>query len=361
MALKVTYKKHVLEFKFEAGTSRGVLQDKKTWYIKLIDNANEEIYGIGEAGPLVKLSIDDIPEFEDVLSSVCARLNGIAKPGSEGQVYELLDEIVAHGYPSIYFGLETAMLDLMNGGNRMIYNNDFYNSGKVIPINGLIWMGHLEDMLLQVTDKVDEGYNCIKIKIGSLNFERECDVLQYIRSKYYKHNLVLRVDANGAFQPEEAMNKLDELAKFNLHSIEQPIKPGNHHAMRELCQESKVPIALDEELIGIGGYDEKAKLLETILPQYIILKPTLVGGLRSCKEWIALAEQMNIGWWMTSALESNIGLNAIAQFTAEYGNEMHQGLGTGKLYHNNVPSPLTISEGEIHYDASKFWDLNYTV
>lgn len=360
MSLKASFKKHILNFKFNAGTSRGILREKNTWFIKVWSN-DESVFGVGEAGPLVKLSVDDVPGFEEELGRVCKSIDDKKVPQSEHDLYELIDSVVKPEFPAIYFGLETALLDLINGGKRMIFDNAFSQGEKGMPINGLIWMGHLEDMLLQLSDKVEQGFDCIKIKISSLNFERECDVLQYVRSKYYKHNLILRVDANGAFAPNEALDKLNELVRFNIHSIEQPIKPGQIELMAELCAQSPVPIALDEELIGVVGKQNKRELLEKIKPQYIILKPTLVGGMRSSREWIEIAESLNIGWWMTSALESNVGLNAISQFTAQYPTEMHQGLGTGQLYHNNVPSPLEISQGEIYYRKDNLWELDFAV
>lgn len=361
MPLKATYKKHVLKFKFDAGTSRGVLREKNTWFIKIWDKSNSSIYGIGEAGPLVKLSVDDMPEFDVKLIQIVNKLEGCDLPKNEVQINHLVQKIVPVEFPSIRFGLETALLDLLNGGKRIIFKNTFSNEKKGLAINGLVWMGDMEDMLLQITDKIDQGYNCIKIKIGSLNFDRECDILQYIRNKYYKQNIIVRVDANGAFFPEEAMGKLNELSKFNLHSIEQPIKPGQIELMRQLCEQSPVPIALDEELIGIHDIENKRKLLEQIQPQYIILKPTLIGGLNACREWIEIAESLQIGWWITSALESNIGLNAISQYTAQYATTLHQGLGTGQLYENNIPSPLEITKGHLYYRNNNLWELNLAV
>ncbi|MDH5367548.1 MAG: o-succinylbenzoate synthase [Cyclobacteriaceae bacterium] len=361
MSLKATYKKHVLKFKFDAGTSRGVLREKNTWYIKVWDETNSSIFGIGEAGPLVKLSLDDVPEFEEKLNQVVNELSGIDLPKNEEQINELVQKIVPVEFPSIRFGLETALIDLLNEGKRIIFKNTFSNGTKGIAINGLVWMGDMEDMLLQITDKIDQGYDCIKIKIGSLNFDRECDILQYIRNKYYKKDIIIRVDANGAFLPEEAMEKLNKLSKFNLHSIEQPIKSGQIELMRQLCKQTPVPIALDEELIGIHGVENKRKLLEQIQPQYIILKPTLVGGLNATTEWIEIAESLQIGWWITSALESNIGLNAISQYTAQYDTDLHQGLGTGQLYENNIPSPMEISKGNLHYRNPDLWELNLAV
>lgn len=358
MAIAASFQKHRLDFTFHAGTSRGVLRHKDTWIIKVVDDANPEVIALGEAAPLVKLSIDDIPDFDEKLEEICEKIGGRPRPSNEDEIYKLLDELIPTELPSIYFGFEVAFLDLLNGGKRMIYDNTFSRGEIGTPINGLIWMGALEDMLFQITEKVDEGFDCIKVKIGSMDFEKECDLLQYIRSKYYKMDITLRVDANGAFETDEALEKLEQLSKFNIHSIEQPIKEGQTAAMYELCRQSLVPIALDEELIGVHTFESKKQLLETIKPQYIIIKPTLVGGLRSSREWIAIAEELNIGWWMTSALESNVGLNAISQFTAEYETEIPHGLGTGKLYHNNFPSPLTIEKGQIYYRSPSAWDLS---
>ena len=358
MAINASYQKHTLDFTFAAGTSRGILKHKDTWIIKVSDDANPEVFGLGEAAPLVKLSIDDISDFDERVGQVCEQMSGQATPSDQSAMYSLLDELIPSDLPSIYFGFEVAFLDLLNDGKRIIYDNAFSRGDQGIAINGLVWMGAMEDMLFQITEKVDDGFDCIKLKIGSLDFEKECDLLQYIRSKYYKMDITLRVDANGAYSSEEALEKLEELSKYNIHSIEQPIKAGQTAAMYELCRQSLVPIALDEELIGEHTYDSKKSLLEKIKPQYIILKPTLVGGLRSSKEWIEIAEELKIDWWITSALESNIGLNAISQFTAEYDTDIPHGLGTGKLYHNNFPSPLTIEKGHIYYRSPSTWDLS---
>lgn len=358
MVIKASFHKHTLYFTFAAGTSRGILKQKDTWIIKVTDVANAEVFGLGEAAPLVKLSIDDLPDYDERLIQICDQISGTSVPSSVDEMYQLLDRVIPSELPSVYFGFEVAFLDLLNGGGRMIYNNAFSRGERGIPINGLVWMGALEDMLFQITEKVADGFHCIKVKIGSLDFEKECDLLQYIRSKYYKMDITLRVDANGAYSSDEALEKLEKLSKYNIHSIEQPIKAGQTAAMYELCRHSLVPVALDEELIGIHTSESKRKLIESIKPQYIIFKPTLVGGLRSCKEWISIAEELNIGWWITSALESNIGLNAISQFTAEYNTDISHGLGTGKLYDNNIPSPLTIENGEIYYRSPFTWDLS---
>jgi o-succinylbenzoate synthase len=263
-----------------------------------------------------------------------------------------LKEVLPFELPSIRFGLETAILDWMNGGKKRILANAFYDAQKPIPINGLIWMGDREFMLKQIDQKLKEGFNCIKMKIGAIDFEQETELLGYIRAKFSPEQIILRVDANGAFSPEEAMKKLEKLAEYHIQSIEQPIPAGNIQDMRALCQVTPLAIALDEELIGV---QDKVNLLDGIQPQHIILKPTLVGGILETQEWIKLAEERNIGWWMTSALESNIGLNAISQLASTFGSDIPQGLGTGKLYHNNLESPLEIQSGFIRYNPEIDW------
>ncbi len=349
MRIQASYSKKVFHFNFDARTSRGKMKDKTSWIIKVMDQDNSSVIGLGECGPLPGLSPDDRPDFEETLSECLTKL-----PEDSLSLHSLRD-IVPSGFPSIRFGLETAFLDLANGGERKIYDNSFI-TGTPIPINGLVWMGDLDSMLQQVSIKVSEGFRCLKIKVGGLNFEKECDILHYIRRKYFRENITIRLDANGAFKPDEALYKLNELSRFTIHSIEQPIKPGLPE-MEELCRISPIPVALDEELLGMESSSEKENLMDRIKPQYIILKPTLHGGLLSCAEWIGIAEQKNIGWWITSALESNIGLNAICQFAANYAVTLPHGLGTGKIYENNIPSPLVVSKGEICYTAGRIWEL----
>ncbi|MFD2035329.1 o-succinylbenzoate synthase [Belliella marina] len=349
--------KYVLDFKFDAGTSRGVLRRKETFFLKASSKYHPNIVGIGEAGPLPKLSIDDLPDFEGQLVSLCKQLTQLNFSIYKDEIFDFVKQYIPESFPSIRFAFETALLDLTNGGKRLVFDSSFVKERRAIPINGLIWMGDRNFMLEQIDKKLREGYDCIKMKIGAIDFDQECDLLEYIRSKYDKGKITLRVDANGAFSAEEALGKLDRLEKFDLHSIEQPIKQGQVEAMGRLCGESPVPIALDEELIGIHTLEDRQSLLKAIKPQYIILKPTLVGGFRSCDEWIRLAESMGIGWWMTSALESNIGLNAISQYTATLPNDMPQGLGTGQLYLNNIDSPLLIESGTLVYDQNIAWGV----
>jgi o-succinylbenzoate synthase len=355
--IEFTSTKHLLRFRFDAGTSRGVLKEKNTFFIQAIANGQEGPKGWGEAAPLPQLSIDDLPDFEAILKGFCQLLSGSSISNSEESILAWVSENIPFNYPSIRFAFETALLDLSKGGRKKIFENDFYNRGKSMSINGLIWMGDKSFMLEQIEHKLEEGYDCIKMKIGAIDFKKECEILGYIRKNHGADKITLRVDANGAFDPSEALEKLNSLATYDLHSIEQPIKQGQASLMRELCKSTPIPIALDEELIGIYTYEDKKKLLEHIHPQYIILKPTLIGGIQSSREWILLAESMGIGWWMTSALESNIGLNAIAQFTSTYSVKLPQGLGTGQLYHNNIESPLSIKEGQIYYDHNIDWGL----
>ena len=354
--MNFSYKKHTLQFKFEAGTSRGVLKIKTTYFIFLKDGNGS--VGVGECGPLKGLSIDDRDDFEVQLKEMGEKITQLAIPNSETEISKFVANNIPDNFPSIQFGFELALLDLLHGGKRIIYKNDFSESRKGLAINGLIWMGDKEFMLRQIEEKLEHGYSCIKLKIGAIDFETECELLTYIRSKYSKEEVTLRVDANGAFSPDEAMKKLDALSVFDIHSIEQPIKQGQMDSMAVLCAKSPIPIALDEELIGIFGKEGKLKLLERIRPQYIILKPTLLGGFAKTAEWIDIAESLNIDWWITSALESNIGLNAVSQFTANYNVTMPQGLGTGQLYTNNIPAPLTIQKGFIYYDKMRTWDFN---
>jgi o-succinylbenzoate synthase len=351
--LRFEYLKRTLQFRFDAGTSRGVLRSKDVFWIKAFKAESSDICGWGEAAPLVKLSPDDRPDFEEVLMKVLNQMEAIHWILEENFILAKLKEVIPFKLPSIRFGLETALLDLKNGGKKRILESPFYDLKEPIPINGLIWMGDREFMLEQIDQKINEGYDCIKMKIGAIDFDQELELLRYIRNRFSPEQITLRVDANGAFLMDEALMKLSKLAELGIHSIEQPIAAGNMEAMRTLCEETPLPIALDEELICVKS---KAELLDQIKPQYIILKPTLVGGILETREWIKLAEERGIGWWMTSALESNIGLNAIAQLTSIYNPTIPQGLGTGKLYHNNLESPLEIKSGLIRYSAEKTWE-----
>jgi len=353
LIMKIEIQKYKLNFRFEAGTSRGVMKSKDTYFLKLYHHDNPGVYGIGECGPLTGLS----PDLEGNLDNAIVQCISTISD-TEDIVTKNVTEIVPKEFPALQFAVETAILDLHQGGNRHLFSNDFSNSISGISINGLVWMGEKALMLQRIEKKINEGFKCIKIKIGAIQINEELELLKFIRRRYSKDQITIRLDANGAFNIENALRILDQLAKFDIHSIEQPIMAGNWDAMEKICSQSPIPIALDEELIGI--YDKKTKihLLEKINPAYIILKPTLLGGLQKCKEWIELAEERSIGWWITSALESNIGLNAIAQFTANFPVKLPQGLGTGQLFHNNISSPLIIDKGYLKYDTNMSWDLS---
>lgn len=353
-AIRFEFIKRNLIFRFDAGTSRGVLKTKEVFWIRAFQENNPKQVGWGEAAPLVKLSPDDRPDFEQVLEATLKGLEKVSWDMEEVSILDQVSELVPFELPSIRFGVETALLDLLNGGIKKIVSNPFFEQRLPIPINGLIWMGDAEFMKKQIDEKLAQGFNCIKMKIGAIDFEKELELLQYIRSNFPASEITLRVDANGAFAPEEALQKLSSLHPFDLHSIEQPIRAGQIKEMKSLCKASELPIALDEELIGVK---DKTGLLDTINPPYIILKPSLLGGIKESKEWISEAEKRGIGWWMTSALESNIGLNAISQLASQYRISIPQGLGTGKLFHNNLTSPLTVSDGKIHYDSGIPWEL----
>ena len=344
--LKADYIHYPLKFKRPSGTSRGVLTQKDSWFIRLWDDNNPDIVGIGECSIIQGLSPDDRDGYEEKIKEVCNQIDDFWYYLEEG-----LKE-----WPSIYFGLETAFLDFKSKGSKLLFPSDFANGNDRIPINGLIWMGESSFMKEQIEQKLESGFNCIKMKIGAIDFNGELKLLESIRNDFGPDQIELRVDANGAFQPEIALERLTALSKFDLHSIEQPIRQGQIQQMADLCAKTPLPIALDEELIGIYNLSAKSELLDKISPQYIILKPSLIGGLKGSQEWINVANERSVPWWITSALESNIGLNAIAQWTYTLNNSMPQGLGTGQLYTNNLSSPLCIEDGYLKYDTNLKWD-----
>jgi o-succinylbenzoate synthase len=344
--LKASYKKHLLHFKKPGGTSRGVLHTKETWFLEIGDKNRK---GVGECGLLRGLSIDDRPDYEEKLQWVCDNIDL-----GEEALYESLTE-----FPSIQAGLETAFLSLKAKNPFIIFPSEFTDGKAQIPINGLVWMGDKEFMHTQIREKIDAGFKCIKMKIGAIDFDTELELLTSIRKEISPDEIELRVDANGAFAPAEALEKLKCLSALELHSIEQPIKAGQWEEMASLCEKTPLPIALDEELIGVFGLGEKKALLQTIKPQYIILKPSLIGGFSGSDSWLELAEEQGCGWWITSALESNIGLNAIAQYTFIKNNPMPQGLGTGSLYTNNITSPLEVKGQYLSYNPSLEWNYEF--
>ena len=327
-----------LHFKQPAGTSRGSYTTRDVWYLHLTSDKYPDRVGIGECAPLPKLSCDDMQGYESVLAHIC---NEVTEQG--GFSVESLRD-----YPSILFGLETAFRHLERGCFEL-WDTPFSRGEVGIPINGLIWMGDYKKMLEQIEAKMAVGFRCIKLKIGAINFEEELALLRFIRSHFSAKEVELRVDANGAFAPADAMEKPKRLAELDLHSIEQPIRAGQWEDMARLTAETPLPIALDEELIGINIPERKQCLLDSVHPQYIILKPSLHGGMAGGNEWIREAEKRNIGWWITSALESNIGLNAIAHWCATFNNPLPQGLGTGALFTNNVDMPLEVRKDSLWY------------
>jgi len=343
--MKARYTKYTLQFKRPSGTSRGILTKKDTYF--LILETNDKI-GIGECGLLEGLSPDPLASYEGVLSTLCQQIEN-----------DLFDEAnLINDYPSIQMGLDMAKRSLEAETPFTLFPSTFSKGLTALPINGLIWMGDFSFMQAQIDQQLVAGFNCIKMKIGALDFDKELQLLAQIRRHYGSDQIELRVDANGAFHPDTALQKLQELSQFNLHSIEQPIAVGQVEKMHELCQKSPVPIALDEELIGIQHQSDKAALLDQIAPAYIILKPTLLGGFKASQEWIHLAQERGIAWWVTSALESNVGLNAIAQWTATLSTDMPQGLGTGSLYTNNIPCPLVVEKGYLRNENSLSWQFN---
>ena len=344
--MKVSYRKYVLDFKQPSGTSRGVLSQKETYFIEIV---NGKQYGIGECGLFRGLSHDDVPDFEQQLATVCNAL----------QKGEDIASLCAN-FPSLQMGVEMALTSFAAADPFDLYDTHFSKGKLSISINGLVWMGSIDYMRQQVFDKIEAGYDCVKLKIGALDFDIECQLLAEIRARYSPEAVSLRVDANGAFRPEEALQKLERLSPFGLHSIEQPIAGGQFEAMKKLCVQTPIPIALDEELIGVLNAADKAALLDKIEPQYIILKPSLLGGFTAAEEWIVLAEARNIGWWVTSALESNIGLNAIAQWTATLNTNIPHGLGTGGLFTNNIESPLVAGKGVLQYNNTLKWNIKNT-
>jgi len=339
--MEARYFKHSLQFKRPSGTSRGILINKDSWFIEFTENDKK---GVGECSLMSGLSYDDTPGFENQLALLCSAIN---------QRTPLPD---LQQWPAIRMGYEMALLDLAQDQPFELYPSDFSNGKDCIPINGLVWMGTFDYMSQQIKSLLEKGFDCIKLKIGAIHFEEELALLTQIRKEFAAKEVKLRVDANGAFAPGDALEKLKRLSDFDLHSIEQPIAANQWQAMRYLSEKSPLPIALDEELIGRFSEEECLTLLDVIQPAFIILKPSLLGGFRASSQWIQWAERQGIGWWVTSALESNVGLNAIAQWTYQQEYKGHQGLGTGSLFTNNFESPLVIKKGCLWVDNLISWN-----
>lgn len=342
--MKAAYCRYILRFYVPAITSRATMLTKETYFVKIWNEKSPDIYGIGECALFRGLSDDDTPEYEPTLAHICRNIN-IIKQSDLNQ------------FSSIKFGIETAIKDLNQGGKHIICANSWSAGKSEIQINGLVWMGSFDDMYMRINEKIKAGFHCIKLKVGGIDFTKELELIKFIRSCFDAKQLELRLDANGAFTCDNALDKLNKLAKYDIHSIEQPIKAGQWSVMSKICNSSPIPIALDEELIGINSVNERESMIDKIKPQYIILKPALCGGLSGADEWIALAQDREIGWWATSALESNIGLNAIAQWVASYNLRLPQGLGTGQLYTNNITSPLVQERDILRYNSHAAWEI----
>lgn len=342
MSIKAKFTKYTLQFKQPGGTSRGILHTKDTYFLNITEGSN---IGIGECALFKGLSVDDVPNYEEKLQWLCNNI--------QLDTNFLLEELIE--FPSIQFGLEQVLLSLKSKNNFKLFPSKFTEGKDKIYINGLVWMGDKQFMQQQIKEKLASGFTTIKLKIGAIDFETELDLLKSIRNEFKANEIELRVDANGAFHPNEALEKLKRLFDFDLHSIEQPIKANQQQEMAQLCSKTPLAIALDEELIGIFNKSDKEKLLQTIKPQYIILKPSLIGGFKGSDEWINIAKNNNTAWWITSALESNIGLNAIAQYTYTLQTKIPQGLGTGGLFSNNINSPLKLKNGALYYLNDKHW------
>ncbi len=344
--VRASYIAHPLVFVRPAGTSRGILEQKPCWFIRL--SSSKGISGIGEVSFIPGLSVEDEEELEIQVDHICKLI-------SRGEM-DPLQHLPA--LPGVQFALETALRDMETGGRQILYPSDFTSGESGIPTNGLIWMGTKPFMISQIREKMKLGFKVLKLKVGSLDFSEELDLLRWIRSEFGSEDLEIRLDANGAWKPEEARLKMEQFSTYFIHSIEQPIAAGQHEAMAQLCCDSAIPVALDEELIGLSDPLERSELLARIKPPYIILKPGLLGGFSVAEHWIALAEKYKAGWWVTSALESNVGLSAIAQWTWQLGVSRHQGLGTGALYTNNINSPLQMSGEQLWYRPENGWDLH---
>lgn len=350
--MRLSFAPYLLHFKEPGGTSRGVMTEKPTFLIKVFDESAPSHFGIGEAAVFPGLSPEADGNYVWKLTELMANV-------AIGRETDL-----SH-HSSIQFGFEQALLDYSNGCRGIYFPGDFVEGRSEIEINGLVWMGDFDRMIERIDAKVKEGFRCLKLKIGAIDWHREVEMIEYVRQRFSEKELMIRVDANGGFTMENALPRLQRLADLGIHSIEQPIPPGSPGLMAFLCSVSPLPIALDEELIGVATENEKAGLLDVIKPAYVILKPALCGGFSGGGEWISLATQRGIGWWVTSALESNVGLNAIAQWTAGIGASGPQGLGTGGVFTDNFVTPVSLSGDKLRYnpdekmDYAQFDDLKW--
>lgn len=341
--MRLQFAPYVLKFKEPAGTSRGILTEKITCIIRIFDEREPQKFGIGEAAIFPGLS----PEADDRFFYKLMELQANFRIGKSTDLTR---------FPSLQFGLEQAIRDFSSGCRSIYSMSKFVTGEKAIEINGLIWMGDYDRMIERIDSKLEEGFKCIKLKIGAISWKDEVDMIKHIRDRYSPDEVEIRVDANGGFTMENSLPRLARLHDLGVHSIEQPIKAGSPELMRFLCDVSPLPIALDEELIGKYTREEKSNLLDEVKPRYIVIKPTLTGGYSGATEWIEEAEERGIGWWITSSLESNIGLNALAQWVATLDTRMAQGLGTGALFTNNFECPLYLEADSLRYDPNKVID-----
>jgi len=345
--------KHVLNFKIPGGTSRGVLTSKDTYIVRLFKV--DRLVAIAEFNRFEGLSIDPLSSYLERLKKSVELWLGLLDSVADlndSRIVDLLKE--NSDYPSIQFGLEQLTLSyLSNTSPFHLFDSPFSRGESSISINGLIWMGDTNFMKAQIEPLLEKGFKCLKMKIGAINFEEEYRILKSIRDRFSHQELTLRVDANGAFDSESVLSVLDELAVLGVHSIEQPIKAGQWQEMARVVEESPIPIALDEELIGLKTVESRTNCIHTIQPDYLIFKPALIGGYGAIEQYRHIHDQ----FWITSALESNIGLNAIAQYTATLNPTLEQGLGTGSLYTNNFDSPLLVTSGALSYQNELPWKI----
>lgn len=340
--MRLQFCPYMLKFREPGGTSRGVLTEKITCIMRLYDEADPSRYGVGEAAIFPGLS----PEADDRFFYKLMELQANVRLGLKTDLSR---------FPSLQCGFEQCIRDFTGGCHGIYYESPFVFGESQIEINGLVWMGDHDVMMERIEQKLQAGFRCIKLKIGAIDWRQEVEMIQFIRDRYDRDKIEIRVDANGGFDMDNAIPRLKRLADLDVHSIEQPIKPGNPMLMRFLCDVSPLPIALDEELIGKFSTEEKVAVLDEIKPAYIVLKPSLVGGFSGAAEWIELAGERGIGWWVTSSLESNIGLNALAQWVATLHTDIPQGLGTGGVFTNNFESPLFLEGDTLKYNP----DLKY--
>lgn len=344
--MRLQFLPYMLRFKEPAGTSRGILTEKITCLLRIFDEADPASFGLGEAAVFPGLS----PEADDRYFYKLMELQTNIRLGRPTDIER---------FPSLQCGLEQAILDFSKGCRGVYHESQFLQGDEEITINGLVWMGNFDEMLIRLKSKLDAGFSCIKLKIGAIDWRKEIELIEYVRREYGPDKVQIRVDANGAFTMDNAIPRLKRLADLEVHSIEQPIRQGSPMLMRFLCEVSPLPIALDEELLGKFTLEQKQETLDAIRPAYIVIKPSLIGGESAANQWITLAEERGIGWWITSSLESNVGLNALAQWVATLDTHMAQGLGTGALYTNNFPTPLKLEGDKLVYDSSKNPDREY--